>query len=174
MLPLPYFLEVSLAHRLQRLATLASTYGLQTLGLAAIAEGNVIIMSEARIGVVEACSGLGMLVTFFAEATAVAMLIRRSILEKLLIVASAVPIALTVNVIRIMVTGIVAETAGESAADRVHDLAGWFLMPTLALALLWLELAILSRLLIDAPHRQETIGTLPELIEPSGCLATSN
>ncbi|MGA9923766.1 MAG: archaeosortase/exosortase family protein, partial [Isosphaeraceae bacterium] len=39
-------------------ATLASTFTLQTLGFMALAEGNVIQLNDAHIGVVEACSGL--------------------------------------------------------------------------------------------------------------------
>ena len=48
---------------LQHLATVLSTYTLQTLGLPAQAEGNIIVLDEATIGVVvEACNGLGMLI----------------------------------------------------------------------------------------------------------------
>ena len=50
MIPLPYRLEVSLAAPLQRIATVSSTFLLQTFGLPAVAEGNVILLSEARIG----------------------------------------------------------------------------------------------------------------------------
>src|SRR5439155_15879127 len=45
MLPLPYRLETALSHPLQRVATVASTYALQTLGFPAVAEGNVIVMN---------------------------------------------------------------------------------------------------------------------------------
>src|SRR5581483_4191267 len=61
MLPLPYTAEVALARPLQSLATATSTYALQTLGVPALAEGNVIVIGQYRLGVVEACSGLGML-----------------------------------------------------------------------------------------------------------------
>src|SRR2546429_8775712 len=108
MLPLPYQIEVGLAYPLQRLATLSSTYVLQTIGFGAIAEGNVIIMEDAKIGVVEACNGLGMLVTFFALTTAVAILRKRSLLATTFLVASAIPIALTANILRITITGTLA------------------------------------------------------------------
>src|SRR5262249_8175924 len=71
MVPLPYRLETGLAQPLQRVATLASNYALQTLGFISFSEGNVIRLGEVRIGVVEACSGLSMLVIFFALSTAV-------------------------------------------------------------------------------------------------------
>src|SRR5262249_4944795 len=58
MMPAPYTLEVALAQPLQRAATGLSTYLLQTAGLPAVADGNVIWIDKVRLGVVEACSGL--------------------------------------------------------------------------------------------------------------------
>jgi exosortase len=150
MVPLPYRLAIALSEPLQRLATIASTFALQTCGLPAIAEGNVILLNEVEIGIVEACSGLRMLVIFFALTTAVALVTRRPLWEKVLMVASAVPIALLSNLIRITATGILHETVGSEIANAVfHDLAGWLMMP-LALGMLWVEFTLLSRLLIDA------------------------
>src|SRR5690606_18419528 len=65
MIPLPFRVEHALSHPLQRAATLGSTFVLQTVGLPALAEGNVIVLESGRIGVVEACSGLSMLLIFF-------------------------------------------------------------------------------------------------------------
>jgi exosortase len=154
--PLPYTLEVALAHPLQRVATLASTYALQTLGFVAFSEGNVIRLGQVRIGVVEACSGLSMLVIFFALATAVSLLIDRSWPEKIFLVLSAVPIALLCNITRITVTGILHKTVGSELADYVfHDLAGWLMMP-LALGLLWVELRLLVWVLPAVPPEEDT------------------
>jgi exosortase len=150
MIPLPHRLEVALAHPLQRLATLVSTYALQTLGFVAFAEGNVIHLGEVRIGVVEACSGLSMLMIFFALSTAVTLVSTRSPLERGLVFVSAVPIAVLANIVRILATAILHKTAGRELADLVfHDLAGWLMMP-LALGMLWVELRLLSWLLQPA------------------------
>src|SRR5205807_527695 len=119
MIPLPHRLEVALAHPLQRLATLVSNYALELLGFVAFAEGNVIRLGEVRIGVVEACSGLSMLLNFFALATAVVLLRPRPPLERGVILLSAVPIALLANVVRILVTAILHKTAGKELADLV-------------------------------------------------------
>jgi exosortase len=149
MIPLPFTLEVALAHPLQRIATLASTYALQTLGLPALSAGNTIAINETRMGVVEACSGLSMLVIFFALSTAFSILAPRPLWQKLVLIASAVPIALIANITRITVTGVMHETVGHKAADLVfHDLAGWLMMP-FALLLLWLELKALGRLIVE-------------------------
>src|SRR5262245_35443119 len=82
MLPLPYRFQTALALPLQRVATQASTFLLQTAGLPALAEGNVILLKDTQVGVVEACNGLSMLVTFFALATAVTILLSRHWLHK--------------------------------------------------------------------------------------------
>src|SRR5438094_7765612 len=82
MIPLPYQVETAMGQPLQRVAALASAYTLQTLGRPAVAEGNIITLNEMRIGVVEACNGLSMLVIFFAVSTAVAGLVNRPSWEK--------------------------------------------------------------------------------------------
>jgi exosortase len=149
MLPLPHRIAVAMAEPLQNFATVTSTFALQTLGLPALAEGNVILLNDVEIGIVEACSGLRMLVIFFALATGVVLVVRRPLWEKLLVIASAVPIALVVNVLRITATGVLYEQAGKQWTDAFfHDLAGWLMMP-LALALLAVELVLLRRLFLE-------------------------
>jgi exosortase len=147
MLPLPHRVETALAGPLRRVATVASTYVLQTFGLPALDEGNTILLNDVKIGIVEACSGLSMLVVFFALSTAIALLIRRPLWEKLLLLLSAVPVALLANIARITVTALLHELVGSAEADAFfHDGAGWFMMP-LAVLLLWAELGLLSWLL---------------------------
>ncbi len=153
MLPLPYRVETMLAGPLQSVATMASTFTLQTIGFPAVAEGNLIRIGETTIGVAEACSGLRMLVVFFAVSTAVAIVIDRTIWERGLIVVSAVPIAVFCNVVRISLTGVLFETVGSAWAKLVfHDFAGWLMM-ILALIALRIELWLLSSILIEPPPR---------------------
>jgi exosortase len=148
MLPLPFQAEMALAQPLRRLATLATTYCLQTLGFPALAEGNIIYIEDVRLGVADACSGLGMLMTFFALSTAVAIVIQRRLSDKVVIVASAIPIAVIANVARITATGVAHSLYGPQAGQFLHDWAGWLMMP-LALVLLWLELQFVNQLLVD-------------------------
>jgi exosortase len=153
MFPLPFRIETALSQPLQRIATVVSTYFLQTIGMPAISEGNVIVINEARIGVVEACNGLGMMLLFFAIATGVALLVRRPLWQKIVLVVSAIPIAVIANVARIAVTGMLTGLVGQEWTDWIfHDLAGWFMMP-LALALMGLELWFMSHLFVEVEGR---------------------
>ena len=153
MMPLPFSIEVALALPLRRFATVVSTYALQTLGCPALAEGNIIIIDDIPLFVEEACSGLGMLMTFFALSTALAMLVTAPLLDRALLILAAVPIAIFANVLRITATGLAYYAVGKDSplAHMIyHDLAGWLMMP-LALGLLWLELKLLSHLLVEEP-----------------------
>jgi len=159
MVPLPGVVADLMSHPLQRAGTIASTYTLQTLGIPAIAQGNVICLSETQMGVVEACSGLRMMMLFFAVCFAAAFLVKRPAFDRIVIIFSAPPIALLANVARIVLTGVLHETVSAEVADALfHDLAGWFMMP-LAVVLLWGEMAILDRLLIVAPSAPRGAAT---------------
>jgi exosortase/archaeosortase family protein len=135
---------------MQSFATTVSTFALQVLGRPALAEGNVILLNEIELGIVEACSGLRMLVVFFALSTAVAMLVRKPLWEKLLLAGSAVPIALASNVLRITLTGVLCDSFGSELGLYFHDMAG-LLMPFIGMAFLGIEWWILGKLLIDRP-----------------------
>ena len=146
MIPLPGFLANRLGDPLQRIATAGSTYALQTLGVTAVASGNVIWLSRGPIGVVEACSGLRMLVMFGAVTTAAVFLFNRSRMEKVWLVLSSAGIAVVANIFRITATGVAQEMINpQFAHDTFHDLAGWFMMP-LAIFLLAIEMWLLTRL----------------------------
>jgi exosortase len=151
MVPLPYRIETTLGSPLQRLATVASTYILQLFGLPAFSSGNTIIINDYTIGIIDACNGLGASYMVLACAVGAALLVHRPLVDRIILIASAIPIALVANATRVILTGVLHELLGKSAADHVeHDLAGWLTMP-LALALLYLEYQLLIRLIIEPP-----------------------
>jgi len=146
MIPLPSSIGGMLSNQLQSIATICSTYVLQTLGIPAISEGNIICLTERTLGVAEACSGIRMLTTFFALATAVSLVIQRPVWEKCAIVVSAPIIAIVANVLRIAVTAIAYEFGSEKMAEMIfHDLAGWLMMPA-GMLILWAEFFVLTRI----------------------------
>jgi exosortase len=150
MFPLPWSVERTLLTPLQRLATEASTYALQTLGIGVYNEGNVICIEEIQMNVVDACSGLRMTTIFLALSVAMVLVAHRAWWENLIILLSAVPIALTVNIFRITVTGLLYRFTTTQIADVVfHRYLSAWVMILLALTLLWLELFILSRLFCE-------------------------
>jgi exosortase len=151
MLPLPFQMERMLSDPLQVLGASESAWFIQAFGIPAIAQGNTILMGETRLGVAEACSGLRMLMVFIAISAATVIISDRSRWEKLLILLSAIPIALISNIIRIVATALAYQYASHETADLIfHDLSGWLMMP-LAMLLLFIELKIVDALYVEAP-----------------------
>lgn len=148
MIPLPFFLQNGLANTLQSMATRASTYLLQTFGYPAVAEGNTIVVNQTRLGVLEACNGLGMLQSFLLLSAAMALISRRPLWERLVLLFSGLPIALLSNLIRITATALLTMQTDEVWHKRIHDVAGWLMIP-LAVLLLWQISKILDNLWLE-------------------------
>jgi exosortase len=148
MVPLPGFLASLAGQPLQRLATAASTFLIQTIGISAVAEGNVISLANSQIGVAEACNGLRNMMLFLAVCVGLVFISRRSLPEKVIIVLSSAVIALLANIVRIASTAVLHQFASDhTAATFYHDLAGCFMMP-LAVVFLWMELAYLNHVFV--------------------------
>ena len=163
MVPLPYEVERNVGGPLKELATYCSTYLLQTFGLPAVAEGHVILIDDVRLGVVDACSGLKMLMTFSAFAAGAVLTLDRTRFEKLMIVLGVVPIAVVTNVLRITATGVAhTMTHDKDTMAFLHDLHGWLMMP-FGLALLAMQLWCLTRLVVRPPADPDAvaIGLVP-------------
>ncbi len=141
-MPLPWRVEMMLRQPLQRLATNLSAMVLVVLGEPAIAEANVIRISDRVFGVDEACSGLRIFLGIAAFAFALAVLWRTSWIKRLLLILAILPVAIFANVTRIVVTCLLHEWVGSEAAQRFsHDAAGFVMIPYAAILLclvLWL------------------------------------
>lgn len=162
MLPLPPSINTFLADPLQRLATIGSVTVLQVMGLPVLAEGNVITVGAEPLEVAQACNGLSMLLSFVTLITAMVILIPRPLWERLVLLASAIPIALVTNIIRIVVTACCYHQFGHETGEKVsHDAAG-LAMPIIALVLAFAELKVLSWLVVEvkeeAPRPIRTRG----------------
>lgn len=175
MVPLPGFAQSTGRHFLQRLGTELSVRVIRTLGIPAAPTGaasNVIQLPERQLGVEEACSGLRMLMLFFAISVGVAFLLRGPLWKKIVVVLSAAPIAVLANVARITLTAVLYHLAGSGASAAGATLEQWaewlfhggagLLMMPFALVLLWGLLAVLDRLFLEAvPAGPLALGRSP-------------
>jgi exosortase/archaeosortase family protein len=126
------------------------------LGFFAQADGNVIVLSEVDMGIVEACSGLKMISVFVALTVGACIVIQRPVWQKIVIAFSAFPIAVLCNVARITVTGALHETATHDIAQGFHDYwSAWLMMP-LALFLLLMELKVLDLIFVIDAARNDS------------------
>jgi exosortase len=173
MIPLPGVAQGFLSQHLQTIAAKASGYVVQTLGLPAVVSGHVIYVGNPPrpLDVERACSGLRMLMLFLALCVGTAFVIRKPLWEKLLIVASVLPIAIASNVARIVLTAVFGEIAlhwysgeeAEKVCETIHHVVGYVGMMPIGLLLLLLEVYLLSKLLIEPlPDRPLAAGDRPD------------
>jgi exosortase len=146
MLPLPDLIQYYVGLHLQRYATASAVFCLEAIGYEIIREGNVITIGDATVAVAEACNGLRMITAFLVISGLVVLLVKRAWWEKLIILASSLPIALMCNTVRLTVTAIFFTVLeGEHWEQVFHDFGGYAMMP-LALAAIVAELWLLAKL----------------------------
>lgn len=127
MVPLPQSLVNVIAFPLQLVAADIAVNALHLIGIPALREGNIIHLANAQLFVAEACSGLRSLMALITLGVVFAYFFRKSTIERILIVLSAIPIAIVVNAFRVALTGILTHRFGQAAADGViHTTEGLF------------------------------------------------
>lgn len=169
MLPLPPSINTMVSLPLQRIATKGSCFALQLTGLWVVPSGNVITLETPagpqQLEVALACNGLSMLMTLAATVTAAVILVPMPAWKRLIVLLSAVPIALFSNIARIVATGwFYYYMDGARAKEVAHDWSGYFMMP-LALVLVGLEIWLLSWLFDDAEAKESDRPISPLLIQ---------
>ena len=151
MFPLPTILENSVLMTLQKWAAMWGTWTLQLLGAPAMRDGHKLIVDQMPLDVAAACSGLRMATIFGAMSIAMAILmVERPWWDRLIMIISAVPVALLTNVIRITITALLLLYFHdvEGLDKAIHDYAGYAMMP-IAMGILWLELEILRKISVE-------------------------
>jgi exosortase len=136
MIPIPVILYNQITFPLQLLASRLATFWLGLFRVPVLRDGNVLVMSNYSLEVVEACSGIRSLMTLFALAVAYGYLAERRLWARILLAILVVPIAIVTNAIRIMLAGMLAHRFGPATAEGfLHEFSGWLIFLA-ALALL--------------------------------------
>jgi exosortase len=137
MIPLPVRLYAAIASPLQLLASQIAAGVLNGMGVPVLREGNLMTLpGGARIFVAEACSGMRQLTGFLALTAAVAYLTRKPGWYRAAVVAAALPVALTANTTRVILTGSIMHFANRDLALGTFHTAEGLLMMALGLVLL--------------------------------------
>lgn len=153
-IPIPEILYVRVALPLQNFAARGATTFLQLCGVemeVTASRLDVVSLSgvEHSLTVAEACSGIRSLIAYVALGVAWAYLEYRPIWQRLVLVASAVPIAIFLNVARVAITcTMYVVDKPELGQDFMHEVAGMVMLAP-ALVLFWLLSWLLRSLVIE-------------------------
>jgi len=144
-----------IAFPLQLIAADFAVDALHWLGIPALREGNIIHLADTQLFVAEACSGLRSLTALGTLGVVFAYFFRKNLVERAVLIASTIPIAILVNSFRVALTGYLTHYYGMAAAEgAIHQLEGFFTFG-LAFALL-LTQAWLMKMLWPASWREKT------------------
>jgi len=149
-LPIPVIVFNKIAFPLQLFASRCAVWSMQLLGIPVLRQGNIIELKPLnsfdtkKLEVVEACSGIRSLMTLLTLAVVFAYFTHtpndktpgsgkpfawlRSywFWRSLIIVGSAIPIAILTNAFRVSGTGVLAHYYGTAIADGFfHSFSGW-------------------------------------------------
>jgi len=130
MVPLPVALYTMIANPLQLLVSQVATSMLNLIGIPSLCEGNMITLAGgSQLFVAEACSGMRQLTGFLALTTAWAYLTNRPVWTRAMLVGSSIPIAMTANVVRVTVTGVITYSLDPKyASGAFHTIEGLAMM----------------------------------------------
>ena len=143
-IPLPGLLYNQLSQWLQLISTDLGVWGVRMVGISVFQSGNIIDLGTFQLEVAEACSGLRYLFPLCSFGYLVAILYKGKLLFRWILVLSTVPIAVTMNCVRIFLTALSVEYFGiEVAKGFLHYFEGWLIF-TSCLALLAILVTILN------------------------------
>jgi len=109
---------------------------------------------EPSLDIAEACSGMRLLMAFVALGVAMAYLHKRPIWQRLVLLASTIPIAIFCNIVRVTVTGFIHVLIDPKYAQGFyHDLLGLGMLP-LAFALYGLIAWLMSNIVVEEEKLQ--------------------
>ena len=156
MFPLPGRIHNLINGPLQKMSTTGSVFLLEAFGVRVSQQGNVVTLNEnIEMAVVEACSGLRMLIAFVIVAAFIAYMVNRSRRQKAVLLLSSIPVAVICNILRLCVTAVLFLLASSEVAEKFfHDFAGLVMMP-IAVFIIFGELWLMDKLTLPEPDTQQ-------------------
>jgi exosortase len=128
MIPLPALIYNQLTFPLQLLASRLSSNGLESLGIPVLREGNILVLPNYSLEVVEACSGIRSLMSLVTLSVAYGYFVERRVWGRIALVVLMVPIAVASNALRVLGAGVFTYFWGPQWAEGFfHFFQGWLI-----------------------------------------------
>ena len=157
MLPLPQFLYWKVSTALQLASSEIGVRLVQAAGVPVYLDGNIIDLGVYMLQVAEACSGLRYLFPIMSFTYVFAVLYRGPVWHKLVLLLSAIPIAVMMNAVRIGIIGILVDRYGIAQAEGfLHVFEGWVIFLS-CLGVLFLMAKAMQRLSGDRRRLGEAL-----------------
>jgi exosortase len=125
-IPLPELVVNTITLPLQLVASRIAETTLMAASVPVFRDGNVLMLPSTTLEVAQACSGLRSLISLAAVAALLGWITEPTWPRRAALIASAVPIAIAMNGLRVAATGLACEAWGRRAASGSwHEATGW-------------------------------------------------
>jgi exosortase len=135
MVPIPAVIYNELTFPLQLLASRVAENTIDLLQIPVIREGNVLILPQQTLNVVEACSGIRSLLTLTFVSLIWGYFFEKRSWVRVVLFCSTIPIAIAANAGRVAFTGVISQFKPELAEGWFHEAQGWVIF-MIAMAIL--------------------------------------
>ncbi|HWF10824.1 MAG TPA: exosortase/archaeosortase family protein [Bryobacteraceae bacterium] len=125
MVPIPAVIYNQLTFPLQMLASSAAERTIDLLQIPVIREGNVLILPQQTLNVVEACSGIRSLLTLTFVSLIWGYFFEKRAWVRVVLFLSTIPIAIAANAGRVAFTGVISQFKPDLAEGWFHEAQGW-------------------------------------------------
>jgi exosortase len=157
MIPLPAIIYYQLTFPLQLLASRLGAGGLIALGIHTVREGNLLILPNCTLNVVEACSGIRSLLSLLAAVVAYAYLAEPSGWKRAALAIASIPVAIATNGLRLVATGVLSYFFTPTVDSGFVHLAlglGFFILA-------FLLIVLIHKLLLLPPKYGREVPVVP-------------
>jgi exosortase D (VPLPA-CTERM-specific) len=166
MIPIPTLIISQITFPLQLLAARLSTALLELVNVPVLRKGNVIYLASMPLDIVEACSGIRSLLSLVTLSIIYGYLMETRMWVRVLLVCSAVPIAVAANNFRIFGTGLLVQYGYADEAEGFYHALGGVLIFAVALIMLFAVHRVISLIWKIGPAAPRNVAHLEE--QPAG------
>ncbi|MBZ5581699.1 MAG: exosortase [Acidobacteriia bacterium] len=139
MVPIPAVIYNSITFPLQLLASHLAEQALSILSVPVMREGNVLMLPNQDLQVVEACSGIRSLLSLTFLALVYGHFFERRLWIRAVLFAATIPIAIVANASRVTLTGVLTQVKPELAEGFFHTASGWVIFMVALVILIFLH-----------------------------------
>jgi len=162
MIPIPNLIISQITFPLQLLAARLSTALLELANVPVLRKGNTIYLASMPLDIVEACSGIRSLLSLVTLSIIYGYLMETRTWVRVLLVCSAVPIAVAANNFRIFGTGLLVQYGYADEAEGFYHALGGVLIFAVALIMLFAVHRVISLIWKSGPAAPRNVAHLEE------------
>jgi len=158
MVPIPAIIYNEITFPLQLIASSAAEHAIDMLQIPVIREGNVLVLAQQSLNVVEACSGIRSLLTLTFLSLVYGYFLEKRTWLRVVLFFSTIPIAVVANAGRVTLTGVIANFKPELAEGLFHEAQGWVIFMVALVILIAFHQAVLAvlRMTNKSPEAETT------------------